>query len=242
MSKRVMITGASGLLGRAIYREFKSDSSWDVCGLAFSRTSGDLIKVNITDEEAVKDAVQKFKPEVVIHSAAEKNVDVFEKDPETARKKNILATRYICQAAEQIGAWVVFISTDYVFDGTSPPYKVTDAPNPLNLYGESKVEGEKITLEVNRDNCVLRVPILYGDIERLDESAVTVLFLKVKDTSNQTKMCDLQRRFPTHCKDVAFVLRELAERRTKRISQDQAERRGHRMHRWTAAGWSSWGL
>jgi len=63
------------------------------------------------------------------------------------------------------------------------------------------------------DNSVLRVPILYGQIENLAESAVTVLFEKVKDTSAPAKMCNIQRRFPTHCDDVAYILRELADKR-----------------------------
>ncbi|KAH3830065.1 methionine adenosyltransferase 2 subunit beta-like [Dreissena polymorpha] len=216
MSKRVIITGASGLLGRAIYKQFKADSSWTTLGLAFSRTKGELVKCDLTDKQAVTELVQEFKPQVIIHSAAERKVDMIEKDPEAAKKTNIDATQYICEAAEAVGAWVVYISTDYVFDGTSPPYSITVKPNPLNLYGKSKLDGENITLEANIGNSVLRVPILYGEIESLDESAITVLFSKVKDTGHQAPMCNYQRRFPTHCDDVAYVLLSLADRRLEK--------------------------
>ncbi|KAL4230209.1 Methionine adenosyltransferase 2 subunit beta [Mactra antiquata] len=215
MANRVMVTGASGLLGRAIMKEFKSSDAWNVIGLAFSRSGSGLKKVDISDKNAVIDAVNEFKPQIIIHSAAERRVDVMERDPVTASKINLDGTENICEAAKSINAWVLFISTDYVFDGTSPPYKVTDQPNPLNLYGKSKAEGEKITLAVNKDNAVLRVPVLYGCIETLNESAVTCLLAKVKDTSCKAGMDGKQIRFPTHCDDVAYVIKELSNRQVK---------------------------
>ncbi|KAK3099701.1 hypothetical protein FSP39_008243 [Pinctada imbricata] len=213
MTKRVLITGASGLLGRACRKEFVDDKSWEVLGLAFSRACSDLRKVDITDETAVRDIITGFKPNIVIHCAAERRPDVVEKKSEETRNLNVEATRYICQEAGKIGAWVLYISTDYVFDGKSPPYKEDAEPNPLNLYGISKRQGEVVTLQVSQENSVLRVPILYGQIEKLSESAVTVLFEKVKDTANTCLMSDYERRYPTHCADIAFVIRQLADKR-----------------------------
>lgn len=214
MSKhRVIVTGASGLLGRAIFKEFRSSSDWEVLGLAFSRARDGLAQVDLSDKEATAETINKFKPDVIIHSAAERSVDVVEKQPEKAKKINLDGTRNVCEAAAAVNAWVLFISTDYVFDGKNPPYKVTDEPNPLNLYGKSKMEGEKITLDVNSDNGVLRVPILYGEVETLKESAVTVLFSKVKNTSCEAPMDARQQRFPTHVNDIAYVIRKLSEKR-----------------------------
>ncbi|XP_053399644.1 methionine adenosyltransferase 2 subunit beta-like isoform X1 [Mercenaria mercenaria] len=210
---RALVTGASGLLGRAIMKDFCASPDWDVLGLAFSRARDGLKKVDLSDKNAVTDVVNDFKPDVIIHSAAERRVDVIEKTPEAAKKVNLDATQFICEAAAGVKAWVLFISTDYVFDGKNPPYKVTDEPNPLNLYAKSKLEGEKITLRVNPDNGVLRVPILYGEIEELSESAVTVLFAKVKDTSCKAPMDAKLLRFPTLVDDLGFVIRKLSERR-----------------------------
>lgn len=212
MSRRVLITGASGLLGRALYREFKRVGNWEILGLAFSRASGELKAVDLTDKAAVMQVVQEFQPSIIIHSAAERRPDVVENQPENTRQINVESTRYICEAAAIAGAWVLFISTDYVFDGTKPPYKTTDEPNPLNKYGVSKLTGENVTL-INDDNGVLRLPILYSEVKDLDESAVTCLFAKVKDTSKTCAMSDYERRFPTNCEDVAYVVRELAEKR-----------------------------
>lgn len=212
MAKRVLITGASGLLGRAIYKEFLQDSSWETLGLGFSRVTGNMKKVDITEESQVKDVINTFKPSVIIHSAAERRPDVVEKDPNKTQQLNISATQYICQAAKSVGAWVLYISTDYVFDGTSPPYNEDAKPNPLNKYGQSKLEGEKTTLETSSENSLLRVPILYGEIEYIAESPVTILFEKIL-VGSELIASDYEIKYPTHCGDIAYVIRQLAEQR-----------------------------
>lgn len=212
MAKRVLITGASGLLGRAIYREFLKDNSWETLGLAFSRVKENLKKVDITDENQVKEVISTFKPSVIIHSAAERRPDVVENNPTGTQQLNIQATEHICQAAKSIGAWVLYISTDYVFDGTSPPYNEDAKPNPLNKYGQSKLEGEKITLGASSENSVLRVPILYGEIEYLSESAVTILFENIL-AGKESIASDYEIKYPTHCADIAYTIRQLADKR-----------------------------
>ncbi|KAK7495281.1 hypothetical protein BaRGS_00013463 [Batillaria attramentaria] len=201
--KKVLITGASGLLGRAVMREFEANGSWTILGLAFSRAGQKLKKVDLTNPQAVTEVLQEFKPSVVIHCAAERRPDVVEKQEEATYSLNVQATKSLCQSAAAVDASVIYISTDYVFDGKNPPFKVTDPPNPLNKYGKSKLEGEKVCLAEGKANAVLRVPILYGEVEQLDESAVTVLFTKVKNPSVECVMSDYERRYPTHCDDIA---------------------------------------
>ncbi|XP_050417180.1 methionine adenosyltransferase 2 subunit beta [Patella vulgata] len=215
MSKKVLITGASGLLGRAIYQEFKKDSTWDVLGLAFSRAGEQLKKVDLTNSDELTRVVKEFQPNVIIHSAAERRPDVVENQADATKQLNVDATRNICNVGASVNAWVLFISTDYVFDGLNPPYDVNAVPNPLNKYGLSKYEGEKVTLASSSENSVLRVPILYGPVERLDESAVTVLFPKVKNTDSKCVMSNYERRYPTYCPDIAVVIRNLSDIRLK---------------------------
>ncbi|KAK3597691.1 hypothetical protein CHS0354_040066 [Potamilus streckersoni] len=214
-AKRVLITGASGLLGRALCKEFGKNVMWETCGLSFSRSGDGLTQIDIRDKDALTQVIKDFKPSVIIHSAAERKPDVVEKQPETTYKLNVEATSNLCDIAGSVGAWVLYISTDYVFDGKNPPYKETAQPNPLNKYGQSKLDGEIATLEASQDNGVLRVPILYGEVENLSESAVTVLFDKVKDTTQHCIMSDYERRYPTYCGDIAFVIKQLAEKRIK---------------------------
>ncbi|KAF1587798.1 Methionine adenosyltransferase 2 subunit beta, partial [Eudyptes moseleyi] len=157
--------------------------------------------------------VFNFQPHVIVHCAAERRPDVVESQPDAASQLNVAASGNLAKEAAGVGAFLIYISTDYVFDGTSPPYKETDVPNPLNLYGKTKLEGEKAVLENNEDAAVLRIPVLYGEVERLEESAVTVMFDKVQFSNKSANMDHWQQRFPTNVKDVATVCRQLAEKR-----------------------------
>ncbi|XP_065058686.1 methionine adenosyltransferase 2 subunit beta-like [Rhopilema esculentum] len=213
MNKRVLITGASGLLGRAIFDEFKSKKdSWEVLGLAFTRTGNDLRRVDLRSNREVESVIHEFKPNIVIHSAAERRPDFVERHEEDTASLNVTASQVIAECATKEGAFTLYISTDYVFDGTSPPYKPTDKPNPLNKYGQSKLEGENATLKYLPNCGVLRVPILYGPIEYLQESAVTGLFELIKN-KKEANVSNYEWRYPTSVKDIATVCRQIAERR-----------------------------
>ena len=174
MGRRVLVTGASGLLGRAILKEFtRCQDRWEALGLAYSRTKGNLKKLDLRNKDEVARVVEEFRPTIVIHSAAERRPDIVEKNEEETKMLNVTATRNIAEASSKADAFFLYISTDYVFDGSNPPYKPTDKPNPLNKYGQSKLEGENVALEFLPKSGVLRVPILYGPVEYIHESAVT---------------------------------------------------------------------
>ncbi|KAL8211679.1 UNVERIFIED_CONTAM: Methionine adenosyltransferase 2 subunit beta [Gekko kuhli] len=244
-NRRVLITGATGLLGRAVYKEFKANN-WHAVGCGYTRARPRFEQVNLLDVAAVHNLIQDFQPHVIVHCAAERRPDVVDSQPDAASQLNVAASGNIAKEAAEIGAFLIYISTDYVFDGRNPPYKENDAPNPLNLYGKSKLEGEKAVLansdeflpmfmkvlqqnvsnESTQTHCkicwyrrnyaaVLRVPILYGEVERLEESAVTVMFDKVQFSNKSANMDHWQQRFPTYVKDVASICRELAEKRTE---------------------------
>ncbi|XP_032707880.1 methionine adenosyltransferase 2 subunit beta [Lontra canadensis] len=154
-----------------------------------------------------------FQPHVIVHCAAERRPDVVENQPDAASQLNVNASGNLAKEAALIGAFLIYISSDYVFDGTNPPYREEDVPSPLNLYGKTKLEGEKAVLENNLGAAVLRIPVLYGEVEKLEESAVTVMFDKVQFSNKSANMDHWQQRFPTHVKDVATVCRQLAEKR-----------------------------
>jgi S-adenosylmethionine synthetase len=215
MAKRILITGASGLLGRDCMAVFSRDPEWETLGLAFTRVGENLRKVDLTNADQVTAVVREFKPTVILHAAAERRPDIVEQQQEQTKQINVDATKRLCDLASEIGAYVVFISTDYVFDGTKPPYKPTDKPHPLNQYGLSKAEGEKVVIETSPENIVLRVPVLYGAVENLDESAITVLFSKVKDISKPAEMNHFEKRYPTSCSDVGEAIKVLVDSRVK---------------------------
>ncbi|ELU01859.1 hypothetical protein CAPTEDRAFT_100199 [Capitella teleta] len=217
---RVLITGASGLLGRAVYAEFKRNPAWEALGLAFSRANEELRRVDLGSEEEIGRVIQEFKPQVIIHSAAEKRPNVVESQPEAAKRLNVDATAHVCNYAAKVGAFVIYISTDYVFEGIKPPHKPDDPTNPLNAYGKWKLEGEKAAMLQHEGNLILRVPILYGDIESFGESAITYMFPMVKDSTKEFLVSDYEKRYPTHCADVAVVLRQMAEKKLQNDSFD----------------------
>ncbi|CED83486.1 C-3 sterol dehydrogenase/3-beta-hydroxysteroid dehydrogenase and related dehydrogenases [Phaffia rhodozyma] len=220
---KVLITGASGLLGRATLKVFQSAPDVEVKGLGFTRSTDQLLKLDLLDPEAVRALIDEFNPDVVVHSAAERRPDAAEENPAKARELNALVPAHLARLAGEKGFRLIYISTDYVFDGTSPPYKTSDAPNPLQFYGITKREGEVAVLENSKgQGIVLRVPILYGEAEYNSETAVNVLLDVVNDKSGKTyKMDTYQTRYPTNVHDVAVCLLRIARRFPRSLTSSE---------------------
>ncbi|GAA5978718.1 hypothetical protein JCM11641_006153 [Rhodosporidiobolus odoratus] len=217
---RVLVTGASGLLGRAVFAAFK-DAGAQVKGTALSRAGGDLVKLDLQDEQAVSSFFAEFKPEVVVHCAAERRPDAVEQNPEAAQKLNIAVPELLSTLSRSPAHpfFLIYISTDYVFNGNAPPegYEPLDDPAPTNAYGESKLRGEDKVLLGLKDGgkgCVLRVPVLYGPAESNSESAINTLLDATRNaaTGKSVKMDNWATRYPTNVSDIARVLVELSDK------------------------------
>ena len=204
----ICITGASGLLGRACVRAF-SDTNLLTC--AWNRAKAGDLKLDLTDHTAVQKAMEKHRPELIIHTAAERRPDICENEAEKTLALNVAATRNLAGIAERIDAVMVYISTDYVFDGTHPPYSVDAQCHPLNTYGKSKRAGEEAVLASASRNVILRVPILYGSVETLEESGISLLVHELQ-TSIPNKINHWSIRYPTYVEDVAQTLRRWMNR------------------------------
>jgi dTDP-4-dehydrorhamnose reductase len=213
---KVAIAGASGLLGRALVRELAAQTDWQVVQTAFSRVGAQQVALDVRDARAVEAFVARESPDAIVIAAAERRPDVCEHDPAAARALNVDAVRHVAAAAKARGAWVLSISTDYVFDGSAPPYLPDATPNPLNAYGHSKLEGERALLDATDNALVLRLPLLYGPIVNWQESAVTSLVPAIRASaqagSTPAVMDAWATRYPTFTPDVAFVIRELLTR------------------------------
>ncbi|EST07130.2 Phox homologous domain protein [Kalmanozyma brasiliensis GHG001] len=216
---KVLITGASGLLGRAVHQQC-IDKGYDIRALAFTRSDPEkqLVKLDLTDVTAVESCLSDFEPDVIVHTAAERRPDVVENDPAASQAINVDAPASIATIASMLDKvpLLINISTDYVFDGSKPPYKVEDAPNPLNAYGVSKLQGERAVAEHAKPGHFtnLRVPVLYGRTITNDESAVNVLLNAIQPPAGSTnpKKCDAYAvRYPTNVADVAKAILKLAE-------------------------------
>jgi dTDP-4-dehydrorhamnose reductase len=151
---KLLITGADGQLGYALARLL--DERFAVVGT--NRSACD-----ITNPEQVREVVEDNGPDAVLHCAAWTDVDGCEQDPDTAYRVNGQATARLADICAKTGTRLVYFSTDFVFDGEKgEPYSEADQPNPLNVYGRSKLAGEEAVRNANKDNVIVRVSWLYS--------------------------------------------------------------------------------
>ncbi|BCW93739.1 MAG: NAD(P)-dependent oxidoreductase [Thermoanaerobaculum sp.] len=151
---RVLITGARGQLGRALV-DLGRGQGWQLWAY-------DLPEFDLTDVGAVQEAVRTAQPEVIFNAAAFTAVDRAEEEPEAAFAVNARAVATLASVADEVGALLVHLSTDYVFDGqNSRPYREDDPPNPLSVYGRSKLEGEKAAARASK-HLIVRTSWLFG--------------------------------------------------------------------------------
>jgi dTDP-4-dehydrorhamnose reductase len=216
---KVALIGASGLLGRAIAQRLSQQTGWQVVQTAFAHARAPQVVLDIRDEEAIARFVEAEAPDAIVIAAAERRPDVCENDPALARAWNVDAVRAIARAAQRHRAWVLSISTDYVFDGTRPPYHHDAPPAPINAYGRSKLEGEQALLESTVNGSILRLPLLYGPIVGWQESAVTSLVPAIaasaRASAGAAVMDAWATRYPTFTPDVAFVIGQMLERHAR---------------------------
>jgi dTDP-4-dehydrorhamnose reductase len=160
-NRRLLVTGASGLLGNKIVELTKND--YTVIPIHKTKPlHSNSLKLDIADTTEVLNLLGEIKPDVVIHTASETNVDKCEIEKEQAWKVNADGTRNIAKACQKVHAKLVYISTDYVFNGEKGFYNEEDKPNPVNYYGLTKLEGEKQVIEHCKNYAILRTSVLYG--------------------------------------------------------------------------------
>ncbi len=160
---KVFITGGSGLLGSNIAK--LASNNFEVYAFynknKVSESGVNFFQLDLTKKEDVFSAVNKINPQLIIHCAALTDVDYCEKNPHEAWQYNVLASEYVAEAKKKTGAYLIHISTDNIFDGKKGNYKETDKPNPINVYGKTKLEAEQSVLAICDDACVVRTNI-YG--------------------------------------------------------------------------------
>jgi len=160
---KILITGAAGMLGTDARRILAGQGHEVIPTDVGPAAVGDIRPLDITDGAAVRAFFAETNPDVVFHGAAYTNVDGCERDPDLAHKVNALGTWTVASAAEEVGAALVAISTDFVFDGMKgAAYTEFDAPNPISHYGASKLAGENLAGAACRRCYIVRTSWLYG--------------------------------------------------------------------------------
>lgn len=171
---RILLTGASGQLGRAfletakghdvtpiVHRPEGESRPGDAPGFPFTGPGGPVV-ADLANPRPLAEFIVDSHPDWVVHAAAMTNVDACEKEPEKARLVNGVATGLLAQACAEVGASMAYVSTDYVFDGAKGHYREEDAPNPVQEYGRSKLEGERRARGVFPDVLIARASVVFG--------------------------------------------------------------------------------
>ncbi len=160
---KVFISGASGLVGGNCFRHFKS-LGWDVVGSHFSFETDYTVPFDTLnpDTEGNFD-LRTFNPDYILHCGALTWVDYCEEHPEESYLKTVTSTKNLVDIAQKSKSKLVYISTDYVFDGNNGPYDEQAEVNPISIYGKHKLEAEQYVLDHVEDSLVLRITNVYGD-------------------------------------------------------------------------------
>lgn len=193
---RILITGAQGQLGSAVRRIL---------------TGEDLILKDLPDFDltnpACGDQIRETKPEIILHFGAYTNVDQAERDSELAHRVNAQGTQWVAHAAKAINARLLYVSTDYVFNGAkTSPYQEEDAPHPLNQYGLSKYEGEQAVLTVCQDALVVRTAWVFGH----EGHNFVKTIMRLAQERPVLEVVSDQRGCPTYAEDLGQAIQKLA--------------------------------
>lgn len=195
---RILVTGARGMLGRDLVPVLSERHLVD---------GVDVEDFDLTGQDAAK-AIAARKPETVVHLAAMTNVDGCERDPERAMLVNGQGTRNVARACRELGIPMLYISTDFVFDGAkSSPYNEDDPVNPLGHYGRSKLAGEEAVKESLEKYYIVRISWLFG---RHGRNFVSTILERARG-KGELRVVDDQRGRPTYAADLSPALARLAE-------------------------------
>lgn len=201
---RVLIVGASGFVGSALRAVFGSDT----VGTYWNHAEDSLRQLDIRDAAAVNRLVRELRPELVIHPAAQPNVDWCDDHTQESYDVNVRGTRNVAEACRAAGARYVFFSTDYIFDGSHGPYREDATPGALNVYGQHKLESERLIAGLLDDYAIVRVCWVYG-IEKQGKNFIMGLLDKGRRGVAMQVPSD-QWGNPTYGENLAAAVRELA--------------------------------
>jgi len=202
---RVLVFGATGMLGKSLMHEWKGD---DVLGLG----SGDA---DIRDEKQVIHAVNETRPDWVVLAAAYTDVDGCESDPTRAMDVNCRGAVTVARAVRNNRAKLLFISTDYVFDGKkTEPYETNDPRAPRSVYGKSKAEAEVQLLEILPEVCIMRTSWVFG----VGGKCFPDTILKLAATRPDIDVVNDQRGCPTYTVDLSRAIKQLCHADAKGIA------------------------
>lgn len=205
---KIMVTGANGLVGQhLVIALLRLDI--DVVGtgkgpnrLATAGARYAYTDLDITDAVALNDYILAEKPQIIVHGAAMTQVDACELDKQSCYNVNVSATRFLIDAAKVVGSKIIYLSTDFVFDGKSGPYKEDDEPSPVNYYGSTKVVAENAVKKSGLRWSIVRTVLVYGQTLPSTRSNIVAWVKENLEAKKSIKVVSDQQRTPTYVNDL----------------------------------------
>lgn len=211
---KVLVTGAAGFLGTKVMKLLKDD--FDLIKTDKEGRKGSL-KMDITDMDEVISVLNKEKPDVVLHIASVTDVDRCEVERGLAKKINVDGTNNMILACKAINAKIVYVSTDFVFDGKKGDYKEEDKPNPLSYYAETKLEAENLVRKSGLKYLIIRPEVLYGyNGDGSERSFSNWVYTSLKE-KKEIKVVDDHFNTPTLVDDIAEAIKILIKKNKEGI-------------------------
>lgn len=203
--KKILIIGSNGLLGKALCETLKG--KFKVFGLGSSgKTRARYVKCDIRLRKKLVTEFLRLKPDIIVHAAAISDVDYCEKNPRKARAVNSLGTRNVSYAAKKSGSFLIYISTDYVFNGRKKrPYREIDRVFPINIYGKTKLEGEEFVRRILDKYLIIRTSWIFGPGR---DNFVTEI-IQVANKTKEIKIVADKFGSPTYSRDLASAIYDI---------------------------------
>lgn len=211
---RLAVTGAGGLLGSALLALLRGHEVYSLYD-QHAPTSGVPIRLDLRDRNQVSETLERLEPDAIVHTAALTDVDRCERDRDLAKAINCDAARTVAESARDLGAYLVYVSTDYVFDGEKGSYTEEDTPSPVNFYGYTKLMGEQAVRELVSDYLIARTSVIYGSNPSSGKVNFALWLLESLNAGKTVRVAANQYVSPTLNTNLAEMIVECLERRVK---------------------------
>ncbi|MGA2385357.1 MAG: dTDP-4-dehydrorhamnose reductase [Candidatus Bathyarchaeia archaeon] len=209
---KLLITGASGLYGSKLAKTaIEKNVEVFSCDVQESLVCGNFVKFDVSNKEQVAEAFKRVKPDVVIHAATLTDVDKCELNKEFAWKINVEGTRNIVESARNAGSFLMYISTDYVFNGEKGMYTEQDNPDPINYYGLTKLKAEEL-VKASGEYFIARPSVIYGSTPALGKVNFALWLIETLRKGERVKIVTDQWNTPTLNTSLAEMTLEAAMR------------------------------
>ena len=212
---KVLVFGASGLLGREMCHLLKRNEI-EYLGTYYTNPVENSVFLDIENKESVLNLIQEYKPNICILCIVKRYTDICEKNWDEIKYSNIDVVSLISRSCHDHNVYLIHISTDYVFDGKSPPYAPCSIPNPLQNYGVSKLISEYRVMSNTQEYSIVRVPVLYSDkAKTYEESAVTAIGKKVLNRITKSQEDNYFIRRPVFVEDLCVFIFDIIQNSSK---------------------------